>query len=200
MKLSKISLAWVRISILCITVMAAVILVSRQPGVEKLLKKIMTPVLTASEQKWSLEQDKTYTLCGHSEMLKNDYKSLKDLQTVISGHQGRLVNQGRPGNQGYLGNQGFRLKRISGHLHVYAIDVMDYCVNCRNYQFLGVVEQSVAVIRGTPEKPGPIQEKTALKIEDLPQLELEDLQKGIPFKNGNEKLQLIEGLKGLSAN
>lgn len=200
MKLSKISLAWVRISILCITVMVTVIVISRQPGVEKLMKKIMTPVLTASEQKWSLEQDKTYTLCGHSEMLKNDYKSLKDLQTVISGYQGRHGNQSYQGNISRLGNISCRLKRISGHLYVYALDIRDYCVNCRNYQFLGVVEQSVAVIRGTPEKPGPIQEKTVLKIEDLPQLELEDLQKGIPFKNGNEKLQLIEGLKGLSAN
>jgi hypothetical protein len=80
------------------------------------------------------------------------------------------------------------------------MSIKDYCLNCREHQFLGIMEQSVAVIRGTPEKPGPILERLTLKTKDLPQLELEDLRKGIPLKNGNDKLQLIEGLKGLSAD
>lgn len=194
MKLSKISLAWVRVSILCITVMIAVILISRQPGVERLLKKMMTPSLTSSKQRWSLEFKKTYTLCGHNEVLKRNYQSFNELQSAINSKDTLKVNHGR------LVSQDCQLKRTSGHLYVYAMSIMDYCFNCREHQFLGIMEQSVAVIRGTPEKPGPIQEKTTLKIKDLPQLELEDLRKGIPFKSGNEKLQLIEGLEGLSAD
>lgn len=182
LKFFKISFVWLRISILSIIVMVAAVLVSRQPGVEKLVKKIMTPALTSVEKEWSLELDKAFILCGHNEIEKSSYSSLKDLQAIVDN------------NDGYL------LKRISGHLQVYGMSISDYCTNCRNHQFLGVSEQNVVVFRGTPDKPGPILEKTTIQIKDLPQLELEDLQKGISFGTINEKLQLIEGLKGLNAN
>jgi hypothetical protein len=181
LKLFKVSLAWVRISVLCIAVIVTVIVVSRQAPVEKLIKRIITPALS-TEQKWDLELDKTYTLCGHREVLTHSYCSLKSLKTALESLHG------------------YQLKRISGSLYVYGTSIGDYCGSCRNHQFLGVNEQNVAVIRGTPENPGPVQEKTEIKIQNLPQLELEDLRKGIPVRSSDEKLQLIEGLKGLSAN
>jgi hypothetical protein len=187
LKFFKISLTWFRISILCITVIVTVILISRQPGIEKLLKKMMTPSLISSEQRWALELEKVYTLCAHREVQKSDYQTLQDLQTAIT----NLDNQE---------NQDVRLIKASGHFHIYAMSIKDYCINCREHQFLGINQHNVAVIRGTPENPGPVMEETTVKIEALPRLELEDLRKGIPFRNGNEKLQLIEGLKGLSAN
>jgi hypothetical protein len=182
LKLIKISLSWVRISLICITVIVIVIMVSHQPGVEKLVKKIMTPSLATSEKEWILELDKTFILCGHSESVRSSYSSLELLQAAIQD------------------SHGYELKKAKGNLQVYVMPVRDYCSNCLNNQFLGINEQNVAVIRGIPEKPGPILEKVAIKIDDLPKLELEDLQKGIPFKNDKEKLQLIEGLKGLSTN
>ncbi|HBE78638.1 MAG TPA: hypothetical protein DDW65_12810 [Firmicutes bacterium] len=182
MKVVKFSLAWVRISILCVIVVIIVFFISRQPGVDKIVRRIMTSTLLSNEE-WKLELDKTYTLCGHTETTKNVFTSLKSLEAALAAQ-----------------NRNYRFKRISGHLHVYGMTINDYCSNCREHQFLGISEGNVAVIMGTPDKPGPIQEKTAINIKDLPQLELADLRKGIPFKNTNEKLQLIEGLNGLSAN
>jgi hypothetical protein len=182
LKLFKISLAWVRVSIICIMLMVAIAFAGRQPGVEKLVKKIITPSLASTGQEWVLELDKSYTLCGHCESVRTSYLSNELLQAAIQN------------------NHGYQLKRIIGHIQVYGQSVPDYCPQCKSSQFLGISEHKVAVIRGTPEKPGPIREKTTIQISDLPQLELKDLQKGIPFQNGKEKLQLIEGLKGLSTN
>lgn len=182
LKLFKISLVWVRISIICVFVMVTIVLAVHQPGVEKLFKKIITPSLASSEKEWVLELDKSFTLCGHNESARSRYLSNELLQAAIES------------------SQGYRLKRITGHLQVYGLSVTDYCSQCKKFQFLGVSEQHVAIIRGTPEKPGPIREKTTIQISDLPQLELKDLQKGIPFQNSKEKLQLMEGLQGLSTN
>jgi hypothetical protein len=182
LKVVKFSLAWVRISILCVIIVITVFFISRQPGVEKIVRRIMTSTLISNEE-WKLELDKTYTLCGHNETTKKAYPSLKSLEATLAADYGS-----------------YQFKRTSGHLQVYGITLNDYCSNCRDHQFLGISEGNVAVIMGTPDKPGPIQEKTAIKSKDLPQLELADLRKGIPFKNTNEKLQLIEGLNGLSAN
>ena len=97
-------------------------------------------------------------------------------------------------------NHSFTVKKVKENHYAYEVTVEDYCPNCRTHQFLGINGQDVAVIRGTPDMPGPVLEKVEIKMENLPQLELEDLRKGIPFKTSNEKLQLIEGLKGLITN
>lgn len=148
----------------------------RQPGLGNILKKIITPSISKVDREWFLELDKTYSLCGHSQTWQHRYMSRK------------LFNQALKENPGY------RLKTTKDNLQVYAMQIPDFCAGCRNKQFLGIRDQQVAIIRGTPEKPGPVLEKTNIKITDLPKSELEDLQKGIPFKNNKEKLQLIEGL------
>jgi hypothetical protein len=181
LKLSKISLTWVRISILSCSIIV-VVLMGRGMLVKKLIPKVRGPALTSVEQQWDLEIDRTYTLCGHWDTVKQSYPSLKGLKNVVES------------------NQNFKLKKAAGNRYVYEVSVVDYCLNCRNHQFLGVSDQNVAVMRGTPDLPGPLEEKIEIKTEDLPPQELEDLRKGIPFKTNNEKLQLIEGLKGLITN
>jgi hypothetical protein len=182
LKLSKISLTWVRISILSLLVIVAVILISRGPFIQKLLPKTRDPALTSAGQQWDLELDRTYKLCGHRNVFEQSYPSLKILKSAVES-KGDFV-----------------LKKIVENRYVYEVPVEDYCPNCSSHQFLGISEKNVAVIRGTPDTPGPVLEKVEINMENLPQLELEDLRKGIPFKTSSEKLQLIEGLKSLIAN
>jgi hypothetical protein len=159
-----------------------VVLISRGPFIQKWIPKMKGPALTSAGQQWDLELNRVYTLCGHHEVLRQSFTSLNDLKNAVEGIQ-RLM-----------------LKKVTENHYFYETLAGEYCPNCRNHQFLGINEQNVAVIRGTPDKPGPVLEKLEINIESLPELELKDLRKGIPFKTDSEKLQLIEGLKGLSTN
>ncbi len=182
MKLPKRALTLVRISILSLLIIVAVFFISRGPLFQKLIPKTRDPALTSAGQQWNLELERTYNLCGHHDVFNQSYPSLKDLKKAAEG------------------NHSFTLKKAEENHYVYAVTVEDYCSNCRNHKFLGISENDVVIMRGTPDIPGPVLEKIEISIEKLPPLELEDLRKGIPFKTEGEKLQLIEGLKGLIMN
>lgn len=182
MKLSKRSLTLVRISILSLLTIVAVFFISRGPLFQKLMPKTRDPALTSAGQQWDLELEKTYNLCGHHDEFNQSYPSLKDLKRVAEGHHS------------------FTLKKAEENHYIYAVTVEDYCPNCRNHKFLGISGNEVVIMRGTPVIPGPVLETIEISVEKLPPLELEDLRKGIPFKTEGEKLQLIEGLKGLIMN
>ncbi len=182
MKLSKRALTLVRISILSLLTIVAVFFISRGPLFQKLIPKTKDPALTSAGQQWNLELERTYNLCGHHDGFSQSYPSLKDLKTAVEG------------------NHSFTLKKAEENHYVYAVTVEDDCPNCRNHKFLGISGNEVVIRRGTPAIPGPVLEKVEISVEKMPPLELEDLHKGIPFKTEGEKLQLIEGLKGLIMN
>lgn len=182
MQFSKFPLPLFRITTICLLIIVSVVMVVHQPAVDRLMKNIMTYALSFVDQQWRLGLAKTFIGCGHTETIIQKYLSEKALKSALTHYPG------------------FQLKKRQNHFQLYINQINGYCSSCQNNHFLGLIDQKVVIFRGTPKKPGPIEEETPIKISDLPELELKDLEKGIPFKNSREKLQLIEGLKGLSSN
>ncbi len=173
-KVFNISLSIIRVALICTIVVISIFLAGRQPEVKKLFQKIITPSLANTV--WFLKLDKIYTLCGHTESEEKKFSSEKML------------------NKEVLNLQDYILKKISGHRRVYIQEIPEFCASCQKNRFLGILDEKIVVFSGTPKKPGPVKEEIPILIEDLPKLELEDLKKGIPFKDNKEKLLLIEGL------
>lgn len=72
------------------------------------------------------------------------------------------------------------------------------CPTCRGARFLGITSNGfVAVFSGTPANPGSPLAMTKIRADDLPEPELLDLQRGIPFMTEKERLQILEGLTAL---
>jgi hypothetical protein len=80
------------------------------------------------------------------------------------------------------------------------VNAAGLCESCQKYHFIGIRNQNLVIMKGTPIKPGPVQENIQLPVERLPDSERLDLEKGIPFQTEKEKLQLLEGLRSLIAN
>lgn len=150
----------------------------QNPVAIKKIKKVIFPSDGTSAQTWVLEIQKKYA-CGHMESKRTEYPKKGPFETVIKDYA-EHVNR--------VNNQTFAYLEIS----------QDLCDSCRENQFLGLDGQQLAVFRGTPSNPGPITERIVLNLKKLPAAEVEDLKKGIPFQDGKEKLQLLEGLNGLS--
>ena len=139
-----------------------------------------------SQTPWSLEIDLTFLKCDHHLNLENVYPSETAIRNYLKRHpEYRLAKE----------QTALTRNRLSG-----AEDLDDYCPTCRSKQFLGIRKQQVMVLRGTPGQPGPVKEKITIQAHLLPAAELADLQKGIPFRDEKEKLQIIEGLNGLVTN
>lgn len=182
MKFSKISLrAILRIVIISLAIIVTVLWV-QNPEIIKQVKKIAGPWEPKSAQEWILETHMTYR-CGHSVSSQNHFRSEELLKEALM-----------PLNSGAL------FVKTGDYRFSNLVKVADLCKTCRQYQFLGIRDQDVVIIRGTPEKPGPVEEDTLIKVSRLPESEIKDLKKGIAYKDAKEKLQLIEGLNGLIAN
>ena len=146
-------------------------------ALSRLRHKIFPSNLT-SPQKWVLESQKLYS-CGHIVSKRAEYLKKGPFETVIKDYAGQV-------------------KKVDNQTYAYLEKSQDLCDSCSKNQFLGIVGRQLAVFRGTPDNPGPVTEKITLNLRKLPEAEIEDLKKGIPFRDGKEKLQLLEGLNGLS--
>jgi hypothetical protein len=181
LKFSKFSLTSIRIIIISIIIILTGLWVGHNEIIKQ-VKKITVLLGPKSEKEWVLETRIIYR-CGHSESSQKHYRSEELLKEAsISGNPGDL----------YIKTGDYRFSNLA--------KVADWCKSCKQYQFLGIKDQDVVIRRGTPEKPGPVEENTMIKVSKLPESEIKDLKKGIPFKDGKEKLQLIEGLNGLVSN
>ena len=143
------------------------------------LKQMMFPSETSSPQRWILDSQKLHTICGHLESKRTEYVKEGSFKAIIKNYSKQVEK---------VNNQSYRYLERS----------YDLCNSCRNNQFLGLNGQRIAVFRGTPDNPGPIMEQIEIDLSKLPMEEKEDLKKGIPFRDGKEKLQLLEGLNGLT--
>lgn len=143
-------------------------------------RKTIFPSKTFSPpQRWILESQKLHTVCGHWESKRTEYRKEGSFKAIIKNYSQQVEK---------VNNQSYRYLE-SSH---------DLCDSCRKNQFLGLDDRQIAVFRGTPQNPGPITEKIEIDLDKLPLEEIEDLKKGIPFRDGKEKLQLLEGLNGLT--
>jgi hypothetical protein len=176
--------AWLKATLLRVIGISLVIImvvywgIKQNPVIINKLKKMVLPSDATSTRKWVLESQKIY-VCGHRELKRAEYRKKGPFETVIK-------------------NYAKNVKRVNNQTFTYTERSEDLCDSCRENQFLGLAGQRLAVFRGTPGNPGPITERIVLNLKKLPEAEVEDLKKGIPFKDGKEKLQILEGLNGLS--
>jgi hypothetical protein len=147
------------------------------PLLFKEFKDLILPSTKVPEEKMIiLELQTEYSLCKHLEIEQIEYKSDDQLQQDLED------------------KTGYRLVEALEDRHIYKRVVNDVCKNCKDNQFIGIAEGKIAIFKGTPNQPGPVSEYLNIQIDLLPQAELNDLSKGIPFKDDKEKLQLLEGL------
>ena len=166
------------IGISLVIIMVVIWGLKQNPTTINNIRKMVFPSAATSPQKWVLESQKIYT-CGHMESKRAEYHKKGPFETVIK-------------------NYAKSVKRVNNQTFAYIEKSQDLCDSCRENQFLGLVGQELAVFRGTPGNPGPITERIILNLNKLPEAEVEDLKKGIPFQDGKEKLHILEGLNGLS--
>lgn len=175
---------WLRSTLLRVIGISLVIIVivfwglKQNPVTINKIRKKFFPSDATSPQKWVLESQKIYA-CGHMESKRTEYPKKGPFETVIKDYAKYV-------------------KKVNNQTFAYIERSQDLCDSCRENQFLGLAGQQLAVFRGTPSKSGPITERIVLDLRKLPEAEVEDLKKGIPFKDGKEKLQILEGLNGLS--
>ncbi len=167
------------IGISLLIIMAVFWGLKQNPTAISKIRTFFFPSDTVSPQKWILESQKKYTICGHVETKRAEYHKKGPFKAVIK-------------------NYSEHVKKVNNQSYLYSESHQKLCDSCRKNQFLGLAEQRVAVFRGTPKKPGPTMEKISIDLRKLPEAEVADLKKGIPFKDGKEKLQILEGLNGLS--
>lgn len=152
------------------------------PPMLNYLRDIFPSALRGQKDLWVLEIKTEYLQCGHEDQQSVTYWGEKALQTGLQQYPGIKLNQLKP----YSLTAVYRREGL--------------CATCEQNTFLGVSDHKVAVIRGTPFRPGPVAELTDIIINPLPEAEKNDLKAGIPFKGEKEKLQLLEGINGLIVN
>lgn len=162
--------------------LAVAILSIINPGILNQAFRFVKTSLWEPPVPWTLTIKQNFILCGHSLSLQKTYPTKLAIDAFLKRHENCIP-------------------RINtGHIISCQEQVSDFCPTCRDKQFLGVRDQEVVVIRGTPGRPGPIKERTLIKIKFLPNAEIADLKSGIAFRDEKEKLQLLEGLNGLVSN
>ena len=72
------------------------------------------------------------------------------------------------------------------------------CENCQHQEHLGIYQDYVAVYHGTPDCPGPVKEVTGIRVTGLPENEVLDLKTGVPYRETEEKLLILEGYSELA--
>ncbi|TCL56478.1 BofC-like protein [Hydrogenispora ethanolica] len=179
MKLPAFYRVMLRIGVAVLVVAATFAWAVHNPRKIDQLRGMLAPAVKERPAQRFLEIRSEYTLCGHWKLDKVAFPSEDSLQAAVEKHPE------------------YQFQKQSGNRYSYSVSVSGYCDSCRDNRFLGMDRQDVAVFRGTPSRPGPVVERVTLRVHFLPQSELDDLIKGIPFRDSREKLQLIEGLNGL---
>lgn len=175
---------WLRSTLFRVIVISLIIItvvfcgLRRNPLALSRIRHKFFPSDLTSPEKWILESKKLYS-CGHMVSKRAEYLRKGPFESVIKDYAGQV-------------------NKVDNRTFAYLEESQDLCDSCCKYQFLGIAGQQLAVFRGTPDNPGPITERIVLNLKKLPKAEVEDLKKGIPFRDGKEKLQLLEGLNGLS--
>ncbi|HEY8344363.1 MAG TPA: BofC C-terminal domain-containing protein [Bacillota bacterium] len=72
------------------------------------------------------------------------------------------------------------------------------CDNCQHQEYLGIYQDYVAVYHGTPDCPGPVKEVTGIRVSGLPENEVLDLKTGVPCRETEEKLLILESYSELA--
>lgn len=179
-KVARLKFALLRVIGISLLIMIVIFGISKSnPKLIVKLRQLLFPSAAVSPQIWILESQKFHTLCGHVESKRTEYHKERSFKAIIE-HYSEEV------------------EKVNYQAYRYVVSNHDLCESCLKNQFLGLDGGRIAVFRGTPSKPGPITEKLDINLKKLPKEEVEDLRKGIPFKDGREKLQLLEGLNGLS--
>ncbi|MCL6590551.1 MAG: BofC C-terminal domain-containing protein [Firmicutes bacterium] len=174
----------IRVMLISLLIIVVVYGLSRNPGMIDDFKQMISPAAFISQIQWNLEIKTIYLLCKHTESVHRHYPSktalLKSVpQTIQAAHH---------------------LRQKDKHTYYFIVNAAGLCESCREHQFFGIQNGKLAVMKGTPIKPGPIQENIQLPVDQLPDSERLDLEKGIPFQSEKEKLQILEGFKSLIAN
>lgn len=174
MKLPKIPRSWIRIITISLLIVASVWWV-KDYGLINKVKELVDSLAPVRKHAWILKTAKTHLRCGHSEISEKIFSSKARLKDAFPGDPAVLEDK-------------------NNYSYSWPVPIDDLCQSCKNNQFLSIRDQEVVIVKGTPQKPGPIAEKTSIKVTRLPEVEIRDLTSGIPFRNGKEKLQIIEGL------
>jgi len=173
---------WIRLGVITLIVGVTIGIGYRYPEVTREIQKIFSAVSIQQSELWTLEKITVFKKCRHQTVEQSTFASIKALKDFVMKHpQWETVGSGPT-----------KFQTI--------IEVHDFCSDCQQYQFLGIKSGKVVIMRGTPAKPGPVIQAISMDVQLLPEAEREDLQRGIPFKDEKEKLQLIEGLNGLILN
>lgn len=173
---------WIRLAVIIMIIMVSIGVGYRYPKVTKGIQNIFSTVSLFRSEPWTLEKITVFKECRHQTVEQSTFASAKDIKTFLSKcPQGEIVENGQAKIKTQIEEEGF-------------------CSSCNQYQFLGIKSGKVVIMRGTPDKPGPVIQSIPMDVHLLPMAEREDLQRGIPFKDEKEKLQLIEGLNGLIVN
>ena len=115
-----------------------------------------------------------YTRCHHTDTVKKEMKTFH-----------------------WSSYEGWRLKRQDGTVIVLQQEEPSLCSVCMREEYMGTHAGKVVIFHGRPERSGPIKEIFPLNVNELPEAEAHDLEKGIIFHDQREKLQLLEGLSSL---
>ena len=169
-----------RLGMVVLVVAATLLWAVHNPRQIGQLRGMLALSFTSQPAERIMEIDTRYAACGHSNRARTTFPSEAALQSAVEQHAE------------------YRFQKQTGNLYRYAATDDGLCPSCKQNQFLGLDNQQVVVYHGTPSQPGPVAERLSLPIQGLPQSELDDLKKGIPFKDSREKLQLIEGLNGIN--
>jgi hypothetical protein len=165
-----------RVAVLLLVVLLTFGWAARHPKTVERLRGIVAPSFTAPPERWALELSQRFNDCGHQETAISGYRSEAKLKAAAEKHAD------------------YRLEGVTENRYRYWVELPGFCSLCRTQRFLGLLDGEVVIFRGTPSQPGPVVEKASIPMSLLPEQELGDLKKGIPFKDNREKLLLLEGL------
>ncbi len=179
-KFRKSSRLIFRIIGLTLSVVVLGFILMKSPEIIQSVKQFITPSVLPPGR-WQAKTHTTHLFCGHAQIIRDDSKTADFFKEAGANH-------GK--------NPNFEV-RTNEHLIIYRVKKNDWCNSCRRNRFLGIQGENVAVLRGTPLQPGPVQEIININAGILPDSERNDLIRGIPFANEREKLEVLEGLSGL---
>ncbi len=137
----------------------------------------LTPLLIRNRSdKINVKFSNIYLDCDHNETV--------DL-SLVKGEWRRIKKN--------LLNEGWEMQEPSQEQVKLVLSVSGLCRICKKQEFIGIYQDNIGVYAGRPGNPGPLKEVIQVKVWNLPETEVEDLQAGIICYNEKEKLLILEG-------